>query len=287
MKTSIIVCSILVLCAAFSLENVAQAADTSYFMAPGGIWWQPKSRITIDKDITLTADTTWMADELFINSNVVTSGLVLNIHAHRLIWGARAQIQAFSWPASFGADGPEHQTAAPDGPKSYEDDRFANRSGGKGGDGADGKPGAPGNDGRGAKGPIPGEIALFAGDIVGKLKVFGVGQRGGGGGTGGPGQKGGTGGQGADGDASIWHAPVYAGTGGVGGKYGKGGRGGTGGQGGSAVPVKVLYGSEPKSSEMKPVIICKPGIGGTGGDPGIPGEPGGGGAWRTCRFRYD
>lgn len=243
------------------------AAEAENMVAPGGVWWQPKSRITIQEKISLAADTQWTADELFLNATVVTNGNALNVLARRMVFGSGAKIIAFESVPSPVPDGPAYPTGA----------KVGGNGGGKGDDGAAGKEGLRGNFGFGAEGPLPKPINIFAGIVEGKSEIIAAGQDGGKGGKGGPGQDGGTGGPGSPGEAHIIGKNTKAGKGGPGGSYGKGGKGGRGGQGGPPVPACFLLATSPQTGQPQPVVICRPGKGGAVGEAGRPGKAGQGG----------
>lgn len=251
----------------FSLFTLTTFASEG-LLAPGGIWWVPKSRIQIEKAVDLRRDTQWVADEVIINAPVVTNGNMLLIVARRLHWREGAAIRGFQKPLlPLDGEGPPYPSAAPAGA-------------GLGANGSDGKPGklgVQGNPGMGAEGALPKEIVIFAGAIDGKVIIDGTGQVGGGGGKGGRGQDGGSGAQGTKAICRALAANTAAGRGGAGGVAGSGGKGGIGGLGGAPVPFQLLTAVEDLTGERVPQWVCQPGAGGEGGAVGEPGQPGKGG----------
>ncbi len=71
---------------AFSTQSVARLED---ILAPGGVWWHPKSRLTLGKKVSLTAPTQWEAEEIFINAPIVTNGQPLLIETRKLVFRKR------------------------------------------------------------------------------------------------------------------------------------------------------------------------------------------------------
>lgn len=135
----------------------------------------------------------------------------------------------------------------------------------------------------------PGSIQIFAGVIVGNLKIDGQGQVGTRGGQGQPGQDAGPGGEGQEARRhflNLARKPAYPGA--PGGQGGVGGDGGQGGEGGNPIPIEVHYGKSfvrnegvlvEKALESNPnaSIISKKGPPGQGGIPGENGKSGAGG----------
>lgn len=236
-------------------------------VAPGGAWWKPATRVTIDAPVTLTRATRLEADEIVINAPLVTNGETLDLFARRLVFGEKGEIKGFAGPASEGIPAPPYETPAASGTP----------HGNPGAAGASGRDGNPGVDGKGANGPWPGEISLFAGEVLGEPVVDGTGQTGGKGGRGGAGQKGGTGGPGRNADAHIIGSNTHATDGGPGGAYGKGGKGGRGGKGGVPVPVTLLAAWNFNRDPQYRRVATRPGAGGAPGEAGAPGAPGDGG----------
>ena len=151
--------------------------------------------------------------------------------------------------------------------------------------GAPGYTGNPGIDGA----QNPGDIQIFAAEVIGLPRVDGRGQDGGMGGKGGNGQAGARGKTGADAKCScnpFDFKDVPARNGGAGGEGGAGGKGGTGGAGGRGVAILWADASEGPIDLSQ--VISAPGRGGSGGEPGIMGKGGAGGPGGDgCRDRLE
>lgn len=248
---------------------------------PGGLWWRPKSRIVVNKKLTLVRPTSLEADEIEIGATIVTEGQPFRIFARRLVFAEGGKIVAFEGPAVgtrphvldlvFDMKVLSPLFAVARGP-------LDPIPGDKGPDGKTGAPGGDGADGLGADDLFPGEIGIFAGEVVGEVKIDGKGQDGA---PGGPGLDGGNGGVGEPGSPAIKNAwfflPRAGGKGGTGGDYGKGGRGGDGGRGGIPVPVRYSVAWDYSSVPTNVRLESAPGTGGAPGLAGLPGQPGGGG----------
>jgi hypothetical protein len=252
------------------LFSTAGFAGTPALVAPGGVWWQPRNILTIDKLIELSSETRIEGDEIRINAPVVTNGHGLTMQGRRVVFGPEGKIMSFIRPADEGIAGPAYGAAGKSGGR--------NENGENGGDG---KVGNDGRDGIGADGKsLPGEIRLFAAEFEGAPTVIASGQQGGKGGTGGKGQAGGEGGQGSAADASdpcFFGGNTSAGPGFTGGNFGKGGKGGKGGAGGSATPTRLFTTLTPTAFSLGAALYGEPGSGGDGGDAGSPGAGGAGG----------
>lgn len=248
------------------LSSVSFGAEG--FIAPGGVWWVPKNRITVEKPVDLKEDTQWIADEIVVNAPVVTNGKMLLIVARRLVFGDGAHIKAFAQPAlALDGEGPAFPSAAAVGAT----------PGAAGTDGSKGKDGITGNPGMGAEGALPKEIVIFTASVEGSVLIDAKGQDGGKGGKGGPGQDGGSGAQGSRAICRAFAANTAAGTGGKGGNAGPGGKGGTGGQGGAPVPFQLLTAGEAPTGQKIAKWNCVPGAPGDGGESGKAGAAGKGG----------
>lgn len=245
-------------------------ASTPALVAPGGVWWQPRNILTIDKTIELSSETRIEGDEIRINAPVVTNGHGLTMQGRRVVFGPEGKIMSFMRPADEGIGGPAYGAAAKTGGRKEN-----------GENGSDGKAGNDGRDGIGADGKsLPGEITLFAAEFEGTPTVIASGQAGGKGGAGGKGQAGGDGGQGSPADANdpcFFGGSTAAGPGFTGGNFGKGGRGGKGGAGGSATPTRLFTTLTPSTFSLGSALYGEPGAGGDGGDAGAPGDGGAGG----------
>lgn len=260
--------------------GIAATPSIDSLLAPGGVWWKPKTRITVDKPVSLATDTTWSADEILVRAPVVTNGHSLLLIARRLKFKDGAVIRGFDAPAEpVSGEGPRYLTSASAG----------STPSAKGDDGAEGKKGISGNHGMGAEGPLPKEILIFAAKTEGEVRLEGIGQAGGVGGKGGRGQDGGSGAQGSPAICRAFTSNQAAGTGGAGGTAGTGGTGGRGGRGGAPVPIQLLTATKISTGEQFPTLICRPGDGGPGGvagDPGSPGAPGPGGLADSINFVF-
>ena len=58
--------------------NQTFGTDGNPIFAPGGVIWQPKSRITVGKEVKLMAPAHWSAEEIVINSAIYTNGFPLD-----------------------------------------------------------------------------------------------------------------------------------------------------------------------------------------------------------------
>lgn len=245
-------------------------ADTPALVAPGGVWWQPRNILTIDKLIELSGETRIEGDEIRINAPVITNGHGLTVQGRRVVFGPDGSIMSFIRAADEGIAGPAYGAAGKSGGRKEN-----------GESGGDGKVGNDGRDGIGADGKsLPGEITVFAAEFEGTPKVIASGQAGGKGGAGGKGQAGGEGGQGSAADASdpcFFGGNTAAGAGFTGGNFGKGGKGGKGGAGGSATPTRLFTSLTPTAFSLGTALFGEPGSGGDGGEPGSPGAHGAGG----------
>lgn len=268
---------------------VVRAEPYSEFEAlhPGGAAFDKADRFEVleNEELELSDDTEIYIDEVIINGTIITKGKRLMIDARRLVFGPKGRILGYT---------EEHTPSTPTTAGTGETGREGENKGKKQGDGGTGHKGGEGK--RGADGvdgdQNPGEIRIFAAEVVGVPDIEAVGQNGGKGGQGGEGGRGGQGGHGGAGEAQCWPWPdTSAGDGGRGGRGGKGGRGGDGGRGGKAIPVAFSF-SSPKNTIDFSKILSKagtPGEHGDGGDKGKGGPGGGGGSGDSsnCVFSTD